>query len=127
MMEIPSSLLEEHRLAAIALKELKTKELILRNQINDVLLDGLPAGTHNFLIDGYKIKSVKGLNYSFDTESLLQLIEDGELSEQELDLLRVKYELKLTPYKEAMFDTTILDDVIIVKPALPSLSIILGD
>ena len=124
---IEHDLLEAQRVAAIALKEIKETELDLRNQITDVLLKGKPTGTHNFIMEGFKIKVVKSVTHSFDTEGLEQLMDNNELSEDELTLLRVKYSLILDDYKQAAFDTTVLDDVIIVKPSLPTLSITIGE
>lgn len=127
MIEIDHDLLEKHRIAAIVLKEMKETELDLRRQITDVLLEGRATGTHNFLMEGFKIKAVKSVSHSFDIEGLEQLMDNNELSEDELALLRVKYDLKLADYKEAAFDTSVLDDVIIVKPSLPTLTIVIGE
>lgn len=124
---IEHDLLEEHRVAAIALKEIKQTELDLRNQITDVLLKGKPTGTHNFIMEGFKIKVVKSVSHKFDNESLLQLLDNNELSDDELELLRISYDLKLADYKQAAFDTSVLDDVIIVKPSLATLSITIGE
>ena len=124
---IAHDILEKHRLAAILLKQAKEDELSLRQAITDVLLEGRPTGTHNFLMEGFKIKIVKSVKHSFDIEGLEQLMDNNELSQDELNLLRVKYDLKLGDYKQAAFDTSVLDDVIIVKPSLPTLSITLGE
>lgn len=124
---IEHDLLEDHRKIAIALKGLKEQELELRNQITDVLLEGKSTGTHNYVMSGFKIKCIKSVKHSFDTEGLEQLLENNELSDDELTLLRIKYDLKLAEYKQAPFDTTVLDDVIIVRPSLPTLSIVLGE
>lgn len=124
---IEHDLLEKHREAAISLKLMKAIELDLRQRITDVLLEGRPTGTHTFFMEGFKIKVVKSVGHSFDVEGLLQLMDNNELSEDELSLLRVKYDLKLADYKEAAFDTSVLDDVIIVKPSLPTLTIVLGE
>ena len=124
---IKHDLLEEHRMAAIALKEMKETEIELRNKITDVLLKGKPTGTHNFLMEGFQIKVVKSVTHSFDDEGLEQLMDNNELSDDELTLLRVKYSLILNEYKQATFDTTVLDDVIIVKPSLATLSITIGE
>ena len=125
--KLTHDLLEQHRIAAIELKWAKENELELRNQITDVLLEGKSVGTHNFSMHGFKIKSVKGVKHSFDTELLEEMIENKELSDEELELLRVKYDLKLSEYKEATFDTSVLDDAIIVRPSLPTLAISIGE
>jgi len=124
---IAHDILEKHRLAAILLKQAKEDELSLRQTITDILLEGRETGTHNFIMEGFKIKVVKNVSHKFDIEGLEQLMDNNELSDNELNLLRVKYDLKLTDYKNAYFDTSVLDDVIIVKPSLPSLSITIGE
>lgn len=124
--DVDPELLERHRETALALKELKAKELELRNEICDKLLEGLPVGTHNFAKDGMKIKAVSSLNYSFDQTTLDDLINDDMLTAEELDLIRWKPELKVGDYKKAEF-TENLDEALFVKPAQPTLEIKLGD
>ena len=121
------SLLEEHRLVAIELKSIKAKELELRNVITDHLLDGLDIGTHNFEINHLNVKAVKGVSHSFDQEMIAEFIDAGDLSDEELGLLRTKYELKLADYKRATFEVDVLDQALVVKPSLPTLSVTLGD
>lgn len=124
--DIDPELLEEHRLAALELKEVKKKELELRNKITDKILDGLPAGTHNFAKAGMKIKAVSSLNYSFDKETLDELINEDILTKEELDLIRWKPELRLADYKKASFVENI-NGAIFVRPAQPTLEIKLGE
>lgn len=126
-MEIDLELLEAHRVAAIGLKEFKAEELRLRNEITDQLLEGADPGTHNFKFGGYIVKTVKKLNYSFDRETLDQLIEDDQLSLDELSLIRWSPDLKLGEYKKAEFDIEGIDEALVVKPALPTLEIKLGE
>lgn len=125
--DIDHDLLEEHRVVALQLKEIKQRELELRNQICDKLLDGLEPGTHNFAHEGMLIKVVKSLNYSFDRQVLQELLDDDALSPFEKDLIRWKPELKLADYKKAAFETDILEEALFVKPAQPSLEIKLGE
>ena len=108
------------------LKEIKAKELELRNQICDVILAGLGTGTHNFAKDGMLIKAVASLNYSFDKETLDGLINDDALSADELDCIRWKPELALAKYKKTD-NTEALDEALFVKPAQPTLEIKLGE
>lgn len=122
-MEIEHDLLEEHRIAAIQLKEWKAKELELRNQITDVLLEGLDTGTHNFTMHGMFVKAVKGVSYSID-KSVLDVIWD-DMDPDERELVRWKPELNLKDYKNNSLPL-VLDDAITVKPSLPTLSITLG-
>ncbi len=124
--DVPADLLEEHRTTALALKEIKAKELDLRNQICDKILDGLGTGTHNFAKEGMLIKAVASLNYSFDKVTLDELINEDMLTEGELDCIRWKPELALANYKKTEF-TENLDEALFVKPAQPTLEIKLGE
>jgi hypothetical protein len=123
---VPAELLEEFRVAAIALKEIKATELDLRNRITDVLLEGADPGTHNFTFGEYICKAVKKLSYSFDKETLDQLMIDGQLSQEELDLIRWSPDLRIGDYKKAECDLEGIDEALIVKPSQPTLEIKLG-
>ena len=120
-------LLEDYRTTAAALKEIKALELKLRNEITDVILADLEPGTHNFASHGMLIKAVKSLNYSFDKDTLQELIDDDMLTPEELDLIRWKPELKLADYKKANFEVENLNEALFVKPAQPTLEIKLGE
>ena len=124
--DVDADLLEEHRQVALQLKEIKAKELELRNKITDVILDGLPTGTHNFAKDGMLIKAVSSLNYSFDRDELETLINEDILTPEEHDCIRWKPELALATYKKTDF-TENLDGALFVKPAQPTLEIKLGE
>lgn len=124
--ELPHDLLERHRIAAEALRDAKVVELDLRNQITDVLLDGQDTGTHNFLLHHMLVKAVKGVTHSFDQDMISELVDNGDLSDWEIGLLRVKYELKLKDYKLANFPVDVLEQALVVKPSLPTLEIKLG-
>ena len=110
--------LEEHRLLAIQLKAIKEKEAAMRRELCDILLKGKKVGTHNFNIAGMKVKAVKSVSYRLDKD-----IDFSALSEDERDLIRLKPELKLADYKGATFDTSRLDDHIVVAPSMPTLTI----
>jgi hypothetical protein len=125
--KLPEGLLEAHRHAALALQDCKALELDLRSQITDVLLEGRDTGTHNFELHGLHVKAVKGVSYKLDSELIQEFIDNEELSDFELELLRIKYELKLTDYKSASFPIDVLDQALVVKPSLPTLAIKLGD
>jgi hypothetical protein len=93
----------------------------LRLDIVEPLIESLPVGTHTFTTeDGYVIKPVKRVSVSFDKE-LLEFVTD-ELSDEEKDAIRWKPELDARKYK-ALDDHDVLDQAIIVKPAMPGLTI----
>jgi hypothetical protein len=125
-MKALAELLEEERQLAIQLKNIKDREMELRVKIADRLGKGLDPGTHNFIRDGFRVKLKLGLNYSLDQSAVHELIAEELLSDEELDAIRTKYELKLTDYK-SLDNSETLDDAIIVKPAAPTLIIELGE
>jgi hypothetical protein len=122
--EIDHDLLEAHRMAAINMREWKAKELALRVEITDQLLEGQDIGTHNFILHGMFVKAVKGVSYSLDKNVIDEKYD--EMSDDERGLIRWKPELKLGDYKSAVFDTDILEEALTIKPSLPTLDITLG-
>ena len=120
------ALLEQHRILAQQLAEIKKQEMSLRNEILDILLIDKEAGTHNFMFDHLKVKAVKSFRYSLNTDEINEMIQDDRLTEEEANLLRIKYELKLADYKKAG-DTPNIDEALTVSPAQPSLSVTLED
>jgi hypothetical protein len=123
---ITYEMLEEARLLAIQLKELKAKEMNLRKEIAFDLGDGLDPGTHTIVRDGFQIKLKLGVSYTLVQDELIELMEMNALTDEELGLIRTKYDLKLAEYKKAGYTET-LDEVIIVKPSAPTLEITLGE
>lgn len=119
--------LEQSRVYAIQLKALKKVEMDLRVEIAAELGADRQPGTHDFEIDGLKVKLKLGLNYSLIQDELQEAIEDERLNEEEMELLRLKYDLRLGDYKKADFNTEALDEFIIVKPSAPTLVIELGE
>ena len=116
--------LENYMKAKDALKAAKEKEAVLRLEITDELLKGTSEGTHNFTIDGLKVKAVNRMTYKLD-EDELELIWD-DLPEAEADLIRMKPTLKLKDYKE-MYGDLMINNAITVSPAMPSLEVKHGD
>lgn len=123
---ITAEMLEKQRELAIQLKAIREEEMDLRKQIAMELGKDRDIGTHHFSQDGFIITLRLGVSYSFDQESLLDLMDQGILTEEELGLIRTKYDLKLADYKKAG-NTETLDDVIIVKPSAPTLLVTLGE
>lgn len=124
---ITPEMLDKARIFAIRLKALKVEEMALRRVIAEELGKDLDIGTHNFEQDGFKIKLKLGVGYSLDQAELQYAMDEGFLAQEELDLIRTKYDLKLAEYKAAGFNTETLDEYIIVKPSAPSLEIVLGE
>ena len=119
--------LEEYRLVATELKEIKKKEMEMRRNICDKLLEGRNVGTHNFSMEGFSMKAVKKVSYSVDQEMVAHFLEEDELNEHEVEMIRTKYELALKNFKDGADHLGVLEDAVIVKPATPSLTIELGE
>lgn len=118
--------LEQLRQMKIQLAELKDAEMALRREVAEELTKGHDIGTHNFEIEGLKIKVTTAMSYTVDQTEIQMLLDRGLLPENQRELLRTKYELRLADYKKA-YDTDVLDDAVITKPAAPVVSIELGD
>lgn len=106
--------------AKAELDKWKKVESDLRIKICDHFLEGASVGTHNFTAGSFKIKAVKSINTSID-ESELSFIWD-DLTEEEQDCVKYKPSLVAKNYKECE-DHSTLDQAIVTKPAMPSLSI----
>lgn len=115
-------LLEIQRKMAIQLKDLREQEAKIRKEICNQLLDGKEVGTHKFNFGSYKVKAVKSYSYSLDQDMIRNMIENDELTDDEMDAVRVKYELSLTNYNKLDFGSN-LDDAITVKDAMPTLTV----
>ena len=102
------------------LKKLKKKEMELRLEICESLLEGKEVGTHNYKFHGLFAKAVKKNSISLLPEELELLYDD--LSEDERDCISFKPMLSQSKYKQ-LEDSSILDECIIVKPATPTLSV----
>ena len=93
----------------------------LRLEIVEPLIENVPTGTHNYKTkEGYVLKASKKVSVSIDKDGLA-FIED-DLSDEEKDAIRWKPELDAKKYKE-LDDHDVLDQAIVVKPAMPSLVI----
>ena len=103
----------------------KSLENKLRIEICDELLENKTTGTHNFTdFDGYRVKAVKKVSHNIDKE-VLGFIYD-EMSAEEQEAINFKPELSVSKYKK-LEDHSVIDNAIIVKPAMPSLDIKLDE
>lgn len=106
------------------LDHFKNLEKKLRLEIVEPILEGKTKGTHNVQDGPYKIKAVKKVDTTLDAEILSFLWED--LSELEQDCIQYKPSLKGKEYA-ACENHELLDNCIITKPAMPTLSIKLDE
>lgn len=102
------------------LKELKKLEMDLRIQICEVLLRGKGIGTHNFEFIGANVKAVKKNSMRVITEEFESLRDC--LSEDERNCITFKPFLSRSKYVK-LEDSSTLDECLMVKPAIPTLSV----
>jgi len=111
--------LENYRIIKNKLAEVKEDEMELRLAIAEELsVDNLSAGTHNFDFTGLHVKLVTKLYKKID-KSILETL---ELSEEEAECIRWKPEIDARAYKNAD-DTDTLDEAVIVTNATPTLTV----
>ena len=115
------SIYTDHKHAVKMLNKYKAKELAIRKEIVETLAKDETAGTYTFMEDGYQIKIVKSYNYSLDRDLLESIYDD--LPEEQQALLDFKPSLKIADYKATIF-TDEIDAVIIVKDALPKVTVL---
>lgn len=118
--------LEQLRVMKIELADLKAREMSLRLEVAEELSEGRDIGTSKHSIEGFVVKVVTAMSYTFDQTEITMLLDRGLLPQDQIDLIRTKYELRLGDYKKA-YDTEVIDDAIIVKPAAPTVTIELGE
>ena len=98
----------------------KAEEAKLREQIVEEVAGDKPPGKYTENKLGFKIKATKKINYSLDEQALSAIYES--LSPAEKEAITYKPRLSLAKYKKAA-DHHMLDQVIIAKPAMPTLTI----
>jgi len=114
--------------AKILLDDARAREIELRKQICGHLLNNATPGTHNFVIGQYNpicVKATRKITHHLDQQPLLDLYEQGQLTAEEENLLRLKLELNLREYKKT--DQAIrarIDEHITTYDAMPTLEIV---
>ena len=120
-----SNKLDEFRQLAIRLKLIKKEEMNLRVEICDVLLKGKQKGTHTFSIDGMNVKAVRQINMSLDAKMVDHHYE--QFSDEEKAAVSFKPSLSVSKYNDIEGDSHTLDNCLTIKPATPTLTVILGE
>jgi hypothetical protein len=116
------SLLSRYIDAKSNLDHFKKLEAELRIQMLEEVFPSASAGTHNFEMEGYKIKGVFKNNTRIDLKHFKSI--EGELSAEELDCIRFKPELDMRKYNATSEDErSLLDEAVVVSPAMPTISI----
>ncbi len=120
-MPMPELLIRHNNLAT-ELADTKKKEMAIRVEICDRLLEGKNVGAHKFNIDDFTISATKKITHSLDQDMIGEMIDSDELSEDELGAIKIKYDLALGVYKK-LDNADYLDEALTVKPATPALKV----
>lgn len=104
------------------LKMLKEKEMALRLEIHSEVNKGRGPGTYRDDFGSLRLKTVVRYNYTFDKEALEE--NWNQLSEEEKECVRWKPELNKRQYdKLEMDESEILNDLLIIKPGTPTITV----
>lgn len=107
-------------------KELEAQEKEMRRNLAAKL--NSETGTKSGLSGKLQWKVENGLNYNVNQAKLNQMIEDGDLTEEELDCIRWKGELKMKEYKALPDDDKFqLMECITITPAMPTITIVVKE
>lgn len=120
-----SEKIDEFRQVALRLKHIKAEEMNLRRDLCDILLKGKMKGTHSFNIDGMDVKATKKVNMSLDKKRVDHYYE--QMSNAEKDAVKFNPTLSITMYDKIEGDSSVLDGCLTIKPATPTLTVILGE
>lgn len=112
--------IEEWIIAKVAADEFKKKEMNLRKEICEYLLEGKIKGTVKRTIEGYLLTASAKLNTSIDKEVLEAIWED--LTTEEKACFRFDPKLVAKEYKKLPVEYNTLDIAITDKPGAPTLS-----
>lgn len=106
------------------IKELQKEEKELRAGILEECFGMYTVGTVKTQVGNVIITGEYGLTYKFSQEALDAAIQEGTLSENALNGIRVKYELDKKVYDQlGEEDTEALNEFLTITPSLPSMKV----
>lgn len=106
------------------IKELQEEERILRAGILQECFGMDTVGTVKTQVGNVIVTGEYGMTYKFNQEELDNAIQQGMLSENALNGIRVKYELDKKVYDQLNEeDTEALNEFLTIKPSLPSMKV----
>ena len=118
-----STLVQDYMEAKDRLTHYKKRENALRLAMIDAFFPNESEGTANTGYEQFSIKGTFKMNHKLKNMSEEEL---DSLTEEELDCIAMKPSLILSKYK-ALEDSDLLDELITVTPALPSLVVKFND
>ena len=106
------------------IKELQKEEKELRAGILEECFGMDTVGTVKTQVGNVIVTGEYGLTYKFSQEALDAAIQEGTLSENALNGIRVKYELDKKVYDQlGEEDTEALNEFLTITPSLPSMKV----
>ena len=106
------------------IKELQKEEKELRAGILEECFGMDTIGTLKIQVGNVIVTGEYGLTYKFSQDALDAAIQEGTLSENALNGIRVKYELDKKVYDQlGEEDTESLNEFLTITPSLPSLKV----
>ena len=106
------------------IKELQKEEKELRAGILEECFGMDTVGTVKTQVGNVIVTGEYGLTYKFSQEALDAAIQEGTLSENALNGIRVKYELDKKVYDQlGEEDTEALNEFLTIPPSLPSMKV----
>ena len=106
------------------IKELHEEERKLRAGILQECFGMDTVGTVKTQVGNVIVTGEYGLTYKFNQEELDAAIQQGTLSENALNSIRVKYELDKKVYDQLNEeDTEAMNEFLTIKPSLPSMKV----
>ena len=106
------------------IKELQEEERTLRAGILKECFGMDTVGTVKTQVSNVIVTGEYGLTYKFNQEELDAAIQQGTLSENALNGIRVKYELDKKVYDQLNeADTEALNEFLTITPSLPSMKV----
>ena len=115
------ALIQKWEESKIKLSYHKRLEMMLRKNIAEAYkISALPEGKSHFQTEEYMIELTRKFTYKLLDEELDEIEDD--LSDEEKDCIKTKRSLSLSAYR-ALLDSSVIDDAIEVKDAVPSLTV----
>lgn len=106
------------------IRDLQKEEKDLRSGILEECFGTEVVGTTKTQVGNLIVTGEYGLTYKFSQDALDEAIQNGTLSEEALNGIRVKYELDKKVYdKLGEEDTNALNEYLTITPSLPSLKV----
>jgi hypothetical protein len=123
MSDLIARISQQQRIAD-QIRDLQKEERELRSGILEECFGMEQIGVQKTIVGNLLVTGEYGLSYKFDQEPLDGAIQDGSLSQDALNSIRVKYELDKRVYDQLPDEVVEeLSHYLTIKPTLPTLKI----